>query len=411
MAQGLADAEEPFGVAEIVLASFLRIVTNAKIFDPPTPMETAVAFCQRLVECPVPPWGGGEGDASLRRGGGEEDASLPGGGGEEGASLSRRGREGNARGVKIALERVSVRIAGHLVLHDIDLAVAPRSHVAIVGPSGAGKSTLIGLLLGWYRPAAGRLLVDDSPLVGARLDALRRETAWVDPAVQLWNRSLVDNLRYGAGEAPSLAIGEVIEATDLRDVLERLPDGLQTRLGEGGGLVSGGEGQRVRLGRGLLRRDARLVILDEPFRGLERERRRALIGRARCGTTRRFCASRTTSSRRSRSIASSCSARAASWRTEIQGCSARATISDIAPCWTRTLRSEAASGVTAPGGACGSSAAGSSSSLWGHRRDERSQRRAVAVVAAGRSPRGTGGTPRPLPAGGRNPRALREGRR
>jgi ATP-binding cassette subfamily B protein len=68
---------------------------------------------------------------------------------------------------------------------------------------------------------------------------------------------------------------------DLRRVLEKLPDGLQTCLGEGGALVSGGEGQRVRLGRAMLRRDARLVILDEPFRGLDREKRRALMERAR----------------------------------------------------------------------------------------------------------------------------------
>src|SRR5262249_30348436 len=69
--------------------------------------------------------------------------------------------------------------------------------------------------------------------------------------------------------------------SDLRRVLEKLPDGLQTKLGEGGALVSGGEGQRVRLGRAMLRENARLVILDEPFRGLDRDKRRALLRRAR----------------------------------------------------------------------------------------------------------------------------------
>jgi ABC-type transport system involved in cytochrome bd biosynthesis fused ATPase/permease subunit len=64
-------------------------------------------------------------------------------------------------------------------------------------------------------------------------------------------------------------------------VVEKLPDGLQTSLGEGGGLVSGGEGQRVRLGRAMLRPGVRLVILDEPFRGLDREQRRELLARAR----------------------------------------------------------------------------------------------------------------------------------
>jgi ATP-binding cassette subfamily B protein len=73
----------------------------------------------------------------------------------------------------------------------------------------------------------------------------------------------------------------VIESADLRRVLEKLRDGLQTTLGEGGALVSGGEGQRVRLGRAMLRDEARLVILDEPFRGLDRNNRRALMARAR----------------------------------------------------------------------------------------------------------------------------------
>jgi len=98
--------------------------------------------------------------------------------------------------------------------------------------------------------------IDGVPLDSQRLTQLHRETAWVDPAVQLWNRSLLDNLSYGAPADPSLPIGQVIAQTHLRSILERLPDGLQTRLGEGGALISGGEGQRVRLGRVMLRRGA-----------------------------------------------------------------------------------------------------------------------------------------------------------
>ena len=165
----------------------------------------------------------------------------------------------------------------------INLSVDAGEHVAVVGPSGAGKSSLVGLLLGWHRPADGRLLVDDEPLTGTRLAALRRHIAWVDPAVQIWNRSLLDNLRYGnlSGDSTTQAMNAAIENADLFGVLERLPDGLQTQLGEGGGLVSGGEGQRVRLGRAMLRNDIRLVILDEPFRGLDRAQRRELLTRAR----------------------------------------------------------------------------------------------------------------------------------
>jgi ATP-binding cassette subfamily B protein len=112
------------------------------------------------------------------------------------------------------------------------------------------------------------------------LARLRLETAWVDPSVQIWNRSLLDNLRYGHG-GPTSSYAPVLEAADLHDLLESLPDGLRTSLGEGGALVSGGEGQRVRLGRTLLRHDVRLAVLDEPFRGLDRERRRVLTARAR----------------------------------------------------------------------------------------------------------------------------------
>lgn len=177
----------------------------------------------------------------------------------------------------IEFRNVSVRVSGHTILEQINFRVEPGSHVAIVGPSGAGKSSLVGILLGWLKPAEGEVLVDDTPLDCERL---RISTAWVDPAVQLWNRSLLANLSYGSKAAVS-DMGGIIDSVLLRNVLETLPDGLQTSLGEGGGLVSGGEGQRVRLGRAMLRDGTRLVILDEPFRGLDREKRRELLARAR----------------------------------------------------------------------------------------------------------------------------------
>jgi ATP-binding cassette subfamily B protein len=185
------------------------------------------------------------------------------------------------QGVAIALEGVSVVAGGHTILTDLTLTLAPGSHVAIVGPSGAGKSSLVGLLLGWHRPASGRVLVEGRPLDEAHLAWVRQVTAWVDPAVQLWNRPLLDNLCYGAADTSPSLVAQALAQADLRGVLDRLPDGLQTPLGEGGGLVSGGEGQRVRLGRALARRGVRLVILDEPFRGLDREQRGVLLQRAR----------------------------------------------------------------------------------------------------------------------------------
>lgn len=185
------------------------------------------------------------------------------------------------RGIAITLNDVVVRAGGHTILKKLDLIVEAGSHVAIVGPSGAGKSSLVGLLLGWHRAASGQVLIDGAPIDGAVLDQLRRQTAWVDPAVHLWNRSFYENLHYGAPLNPSFSLGQVIQEADLRLVLENLPDVLQTQLGEGGSLLSGGEGQRVRFGRAMMRSEARLVILDEPFRGLTREKRREFLARTR----------------------------------------------------------------------------------------------------------------------------------
>jgi ABC-type bacteriocin/lantibiotic exporter with double-glycine peptidase domain len=188
--------------------------------------------------------------------------------------------ESPARGVSLDFEGLGVVAAGHTILDDVDLRIESGTHVGIVGASGAGKSSLLGVLLGWHRASKGRVLVDGAPLDHARTERLRRETAWVDPAVHLWNRSLLENVTFGhAGSGGSFA--PILESADLYEVLQKMPDGLQTALGEGGALVSGGEGQRVRFARGLMRRAARLVLLDEPFRGLDRGRRRELIGRAR----------------------------------------------------------------------------------------------------------------------------------
>ncbi len=189
-------------------------------------------------------------------------------------------------GVAIRLADVAVLAGGHTILHDINLTMGAGEQVAIVGASGAGKSSLVGLLLGWHRPAQGEVWIDGAPLNGERLATLRQQTAWVDPAVQVWNRSLWENLRYGAPSSPAAggdepALAQVMEQADLYNVLEQLPNGLQTPLGEGGGLVSGGEGQRVRLGRAMARPHVRLAILDEPFRGLDRAKRHQLLHNAR----------------------------------------------------------------------------------------------------------------------------------
>ncbi len=188
---------------------------------------------------------------------------------------------GSAPPVGLELHQVNVNAAGVRILHGLDLHLEPGNHVAIVGPSGAGKSSLLAVILGLYRPATGMVTADGEPLAGDVLHRLRATTAWLDPSVQLWNRSLLENLRYGHGEDSSGRIADVLESAGLYGVLQRLPEGLQTTLGGSGGLLSGGEGQRVRLGRALLGSPTRLALLDEPFRGLDRVQRNALLATAR----------------------------------------------------------------------------------------------------------------------------------
>ena len=183
-----------------------------------------------------------------------------------------------AQGLAITMQQVTVMAGKQQILKAVDLEIPAGSQIGIVGPSGAGKSTLVGLLLGWHYPAAGQILIDGETLDYARLCQLRAETAWVDPTIQLWNRSFLYNLRYGGSRMP---LNQVLEQADLHSVLERMPDGMQTKLGGEGRLVSGGEGQRMRFGRSLQRPEARLVILDEPFRGLDRAQRRTLLANAR----------------------------------------------------------------------------------------------------------------------------------
>jgi ATP-binding cassette subfamily B protein len=186
----------------------------------------------------------------------------------------------SASGVGVRMRGLTVRAGGHTILHDVDLDLSPGEHVAIVGASGAGKSALVGVLLGWHPVASGELEVDGGPLTEAALVALRARTAWVDPTIQLWNDSLDRNITYGAPSADADEMAAVLRGASLYDLVERLT-GLQGAVGEGGGLLSGGEGQRIRLARALLRRDARLAIVDEAFRGLDRDTRRRLLDHAR----------------------------------------------------------------------------------------------------------------------------------
>lgn len=188
----------------------------------------------------------------------------------------------DSQGVSLALSNITVRAGGHTILEDVSITISAGEHLAILGPSGAGKTTLMGLALGVLQPSAGDIQADGLPLTGDHLNRLRAVTAWIDPSVQIWNSSLLDNLLFGSEGGADARVGEAISEAGLQRVLTRLPRGLQEFLGEGGGSLSGGEGQLVRVARSMVREQVRLGVLDEPFRGLDAGDRARLLQCCRC---------------------------------------------------------------------------------------------------------------------------------
>ncbi len=158
-------------------------------------------------------------------------------------------------------------------LHDFSLAVRPRETVAIVGPSGAGKSTLFQLAERFYDPQTGQIRLDGVPLTEADPAAIRARIAMVPQETVIFAASARDNLRYGNWAASDEELWDAARAANAEEFLRKLPDGLDTFMGEGGARLSGGQRQRVAIARALLRR-APLLLLDEATSALDAESER-----------------------------------------------------------------------------------------------------------------------------------------
>ncbi|MFI5833825.1 thiol reductant ABC exporter subunit CydD [Micromonospora sp. NPDC051300] len=188
---------------------------------------------------------------------------------------------------EIRFEGVTVAYDRTTALRDVTLTIRPGERVAVIGPSGAGKSTLLNLLLGFVAPTAGRVTVDGVDLAGVDLDAWRRELAWVPQRAHLFAGSLADNIRLGAPATPDAALAGAVADAALDEVVDALPDGLDTVLGERGHGLSSGQRQRVALARAFLR-GAPLVLLDEPTARLDSASEAVVLT-----ATRRLVAGRT----------------------------------------------------------------------------------------------------------------------
>ena len=169
------------------------------------------------------------------------------------------------------------------VLENFDLAVAAGEHLAVRGETGCGKSTLIQLLVRFYDPQAGRILVGGRDLRSFAEKDLRRMLSVMPQQVHLFNGTLRDNLLVARPGATPEEIAEALEIARLSGFVARLPHGLDTWIGESGRLLSGGEARRLAAAR-LVLHDGPVWLLDEPTEGLDRvteqEMTRALLARA-----------------------------------------------------------------------------------------------------------------------------------
>jgi thiol reductant ABC exporter CydD subunit len=180
---------------------------------------------------------------------------------------------------RLSLDDVEVTYPGrgHPALRPISFTVDPGEMVAVVGPSGCGKSTLLGVLLGLIPLDGGSVRVGGIGLHELDIDSWRSRLAWVPQHPYLFAASLVDNVRLGRPDAPPRDVAGAIAGAGLEEVVDRLPRGLDTRLGERGAGLSAGERQRVALARAFLM-DAPMLLLDEPTANLDGATEEAVLG-------------------------------------------------------------------------------------------------------------------------------------
>ncbi len=157
-----------------------------------------------------------------------------------------------------------------MVLNDMTFTCPGGSTVAIVGQTGAGKTSLVSLLLRFYDPQKGRILVDGQDLRDVTLESLRKHIAIVLQETQLFPMSVHDNIAYGKKQATREEVTAAAKLANAHDFIVTLPQGYDTILDEKGANLSGGQRQRLAIARALLK-DAPLLILDEPTSALDAE--------------------------------------------------------------------------------------------------------------------------------------------
>ncbi len=158
-------------------------------------------------------------------------------------------------------------------LTDFNLTVTPGQTVALVGASGAGKTTVFGLMLRFYDPAAGRIVIDGTPVADMGLQGLRARMGLVPQDPVIFSANAMENIRYGRPEATDDEVRAAAQAAFADEFITRLPEGYQTFLGERGVRLSGGQRQRIAIARAMLKNPP-LLLLDEATSALDAQSER-----------------------------------------------------------------------------------------------------------------------------------------
>ncbi len=179
---------------------------------------------------------------------------------------------------KVTLDQVSFTYPNTdtPALHQVSLEIEPGESVALVGPSGSGKSSLIALVAGFIDPADGEIRFNDAPIASWPLGQRRRQISLVSQQVNLFDATVLDNVRFGNPEASEAAIVEALRQAHALEFVEDLPDGLHTSIGPFGGRLSGGQRQRLAIARAFVK-DAPILLLDEPTSALDHRSREHVL--------------------------------------------------------------------------------------------------------------------------------------